>query len=126
MIEPSRQVTRARAAMADPGAQALAVLAVLAVGGFVLLALGWQGTDGVTFVPFQTPWLVSAGVGGLAMLGMALGAASIHLGRRDDAAHRARVEALVREAAELAERMGTTRGRGYSDTTGTRTGSRGS
>ena len=36
-------------------------------------------------------------------LGMALGAWSIHEGRRRDAEHRAVMEDLVREAAELAE-----------------------
>jgi hypothetical protein len=46
---------------------------------------------------------------GLALLGMALGAWSIHLGRRDDAEHRAQVDDLVREAAVLAEDLRTGR-----------------
>lgn len=90
-------------AFSDPGAQALLVLAALAAAGFVMLGLAWRGAARTPYVPLQLPWLVSGGVVGLALLGMALGGWSIHLGRRQDAAHRAAAEDLVREAAELAE-----------------------
>jgi hypothetical protein len=99
------------AALRDPGIQAAVVLGLLAVAGFVMLALGWRGGARTPYVPLQLPWLVSGGFAGLALLGMALGAWSIHLGRRADAAHRASVEDLVREAAELAEGLRTGRRR---------------
>jgi hypothetical protein len=87
----------------DPGIQAIVVLFLLAVAGFVMLALAWRGGARTPYVPLQLPWMVSGGMAGLALLGMALGAWSIHLGRRDDAEHRAQVDDLVREAAVLAE-----------------------
>jgi amino acid transporter len=90
-------------AMRDPGVQALVVLALLALAGFVMLGLAWHGAARTIYVPLQSPWLVSGGVAGLALLGMALGAWSIHEGRRRDAEHRAVMEDIVREAAELAE-----------------------
>jgi hypothetical protein len=97
------------AALRDPGVQAFVVLALLAVAGFVMLALGWRGGARTVYVPLQIPWLVSGGIAGLGLLGMALGAWSIHLGRRSDAAHRAGVEDMVREVATLAEDLRTGR-----------------
>ena len=90
-------------ALRDPGVQAMVVLALLAAAGFVMLALAWRGAARTIYVPLQSPWVLSGGVAGLALLGMALGAWSVHEGRRRDAEHRAVMEELVREAAELAE-----------------------
>lgn len=90
-------------ALHDPGIQAMVVLALLAVAGFVMLTLAWRGAARTIYVPLQSPWVLSGGVAGLALVGMALGAWSIHEGRRRDAEHRAVMEDLVREAAELAE-----------------------
>ena len=95
--------TTLRRGLADPFAQALAVLGVLAAAGFLMLVLAWRGAAKTTFVPLQSPWLLSGGLAGLALIGMSLGAWSIHAGRRDDAGHRAEMEDLVRAAAELAE-----------------------
>jgi hypothetical protein len=107
--DPSRRVTITVpawvAALRDPGVQVLFVMAALAVGGFVLLALGWRGVARTVYVPFQLPWVVSSSLAGLGVLGFALGAWSIHLGRRQDAAHRAVAELLARDAVELAERF---------------------
>ena len=97
------RVPSAPESLRDPGVQAIVVLALLAVAGFVMLALAWRGAARTTYVPLQSPWVLSGGVAGLALLGMALGAWSIHEGRRQDAEHRADMEDLVREAAELAE-----------------------
>jgi hypothetical protein len=93
----------------DPGVQALAVLALLAVAGFVILGLAWRGVARTVYVPLQVPWVVSGSFAGLAVLGMAYGAISIHLGRREDAVHRSEVEDLVRSAATLAEELRTGR-----------------
>lgn len=91
------------ARLRDPGVRATAVLVGLAAVGFVMFGLAWRGTARTVYVPLQMPWLVSGAFMALALLGFALGAWSIHLSRRDNAAHRAAFEDFVRETAELAE-----------------------
>ena len=98
-------VPRWVAALQDPGIQAVLVLAGMVVGAFVMLSLAWRGGARTMYVPLQLPWLLSGGLAGLAVLGMALGAWSIHLGRRQDAVHRAATEDLVRTAVEMAEEL---------------------
>jgi len=93
----------------DPGTAAVIVLLLLAVAGFVMLALAWRGAARTIYVPLQMPWVLSGGFAGLALIGLAYGAISIHLGRRQDAVHRAEVEDLVRTAATLAEELRTGR-----------------
>jgi hypothetical protein len=96
------------AALRDPGVQVVGVLVVLGLVAFALMAWGWRGVARTPYVPFQLPWMVSASVVGIGLLGFALGAWSIHLGRRQDAAHRFVTERLVRDAAELADRAART------------------
>jgi hypothetical protein len=91
--------------MRDAGVRAIVVLAAVVVAGFVLFAIAWHGAAATVFVPLQLPWLVSGGLAGLAVIGMAGGGLSIHLGRRQDAAHRDAVETLVRDAIELCEQL---------------------
>lgn len=100
-------VPRWMAALHDPGIQSVLVLVGLAVAAFVMFALAWRGGARTPYVPLQMPWLVSGGLAGLGLLGMALGAWSIHLGRRQDAVHRLAADDLVREAVELAEDVRT-------------------
>ena len=106
--EPGRvivSVPRWVGSLMDPGMQAFIVLGGLVIAGFVMLALAWRGAAATIYVPLQIPWVVSGSLAGLALTGMGLGAWSIHLGRRQDAAHRDAVETLVRDAVELAERV---------------------
>ena len=107
--DPSRRVTITVpawvASLADPGIQVVGVLALLALTAFGMFAWGWRGVARTLYVPFQLPWMISASVAGLGLLGFSLGAWSIHLGRRQDAAHREITEDVVRDAAELADRV---------------------
>src|SRR5439155_961274 len=82
---------------------------VVALAGFGLIGYSWAKVAGLVDVWRQMPYLVSAGFAGLALIGLAYGAISIHLGRRQDAVHRAEVEELVRTAATLAEELRTGR-----------------
>jgi len=85
--------------------RAFVVLGAFIVAGFVTLGLAWRGAAATVYVPLQLPWFVSGSLAGLAVIGMALGGWSVHLGRRQDAEHRDEVEALVRDAVELTERV---------------------
>jgi hypothetical protein len=111
--DPSRKVTISVpawvAALRDPGIQVVLVLLGIALAGVAMLVLGWRGAARTIYVPFQVPWIVSSSLAGLGVIGFALGAWSIHLGRRQDAANRALVEQLTRDAAELAEDLRTGR-----------------
>ena len=97
------------ARLRDPGIQAIIVLVLLGITGFVMLALGWRGAARTVYVPLQLPWFMSAGFAGLGLLGLALGAWSIHLSRRDDAVHRAEMDEFVRTGATLFEELRTGR-----------------
>jgi len=90
-------------ALRDPGIRAGLVLCATVIAGFVLFVLSWRGVARTIYVPFQLPWIVSAGVVGLAVIGGSFGALSIHLGRRADATHRAAVDDIVRTAIALTD-----------------------
>jgi hypothetical protein len=90
-------------ALRDPGVRSALALLAAALAGFVLFAFAWRGVARTIYVPFQMPWVLSAGVAGLALIGGSLGLLSVHIGRRADAAHRAAVEDVVRTAVELAD-----------------------
>ncbi len=97
-------MSRLPAWLADASLRAAAGLALLVVAGFVVLGLAWHGAARTPYVPLETPWLISGGIGGLALVGMGLGAMSIHLSRRERAQQRAAVEQLISVAAELMAR----------------------
>lgn len=105
------QMPRPRLAeqLRDPWVQSIVVLVLLAIAGFVMLGLAWRGAARTIYVPLQMPWVVSGGLAGLGLIGLAYGALSIHLARRRDAIHRAHVDDLVRSAATLAEELRTGR-----------------
>jgi hypothetical protein len=104
---PSREPREPRewlAALREPFAQAVIALVLLAAGGVVSLYLAWRGAARVYgFVAPQMPWLMSGGLGGLAVLGMALAAWSIHLSRRADAEAKVELQAVTRGFVELCE-----------------------
>lgn len=93
------------AGLRDSGIRAVCWLLASCLGGFLIMALGWKGGAAQAFVPLQMPWLMSGGLIGLAVVGTSLAALSIHVGRRDAARHRGAVEDVVRDIAELAERL---------------------
>ena len=90
-------------ALRAPGVRSAGVLIALAVVAFVLFGLARRGGARTVYVPLQMPWLLSGGFMALALLGLALGAWSIHLSRRDNATDRAEFDDFVHGLAELAE-----------------------
>jgi hypothetical protein len=107
----SALVRAVRDGLRDPGVRAGVVLVAVVALGFALLGFGWRGVARTPYVPFQVPWLLSAGVVGIALIGTALGALTIHVGRREAAAARAVTDEIVRTAIELADDVRTGRRR---------------
>jgi hypothetical protein len=91
--------------LADPVAPSLLLFAGLVVSGFVAIGLGWRVAARTLFVPFQTPALVSGGLGGLALVVLGTCFASTQVSRRLAAAERAETEAVLDEAAALVEAL---------------------
>jgi hypothetical protein len=74
------------------------------------MCLAWRGAARVYgYVAPQMPWLMSGGLGGLAVLGVALGAWSIHLSRRSDAEAHLELTRVNRELIALCEDLRTGR-----------------
>jgi hypothetical protein len=89
----------------DPLAPSLALFSCLVLAGFAAIALGWRVAARTLVVPFQVPALVSGGMGGLALIALGAGLASIQVGRRLAAEERAETEDLLDEAAALVDAM---------------------
>lgn len=81
--------------------RAVPVLAALVVVGFGVFGWSWHAASHAKYVPLQAPWVISGGLGGLALIGLAVASWQIYLARRDDAEHRAEWDAFIREASEV-------------------------
>jgi hypothetical protein len=101
---------RTPAWLRDPVAPSLLLFAAVVVGGFVAIGIGWKVAARTLFVPFQTPALVSGGMGGLALVLVGAGLANVQAGRRLAAGERAETEALLDEASALVEAVKAKRG----------------
>lgn len=91
--------------LADPVAPSLLLFGGLVLAGFVAIGLGWRVAARTLFVPFQTPALVSGGLGGLGLVVLGAALASTQSSRRMAAVERAETEAVLDEAAALVEAL---------------------
>ena len=89
----------------DPLAPSLLLFGGIVLTGFVAIAIGWKVAARTLIVPFQVPAMVSGGLGGLALIILGAGLASIQVGRRLAAEERAETEDLLDEAASLMDAM---------------------
>jgi hypothetical protein len=94
----------------DPVTPSLLLFGGVALGGFVAIGIGWKVAARTLFVPFQTPALVSGGMGGLALVLIGTGLVNVQAGRRLAAGERAETEALLDEASALVEAVKAKRG----------------
>ncbi|HEX3900586.1 MAG TPA: hypothetical protein VHW74_15615 [Mycobacteriales bacterium] len=86
--------------------RAVAVLAAIFVVGFVAFGWAWHGARHATYVPLQAPWVISGGLGAIALVGLAIAAWHIDLARRDDIKHRSDWDDFTQDLSEaLAERQ---------------------
>jgi hypothetical protein len=102
MSDPNReQVTltlpRWVASLLDPGVRATVILGALVLGGFALMAAGYYGADHTRDIAQELPWVVSSGIGGLGLAGMAAAALSAHLSRREEAEQTHELATFARE-----------------------------
>lgn len=67
----------------------------LLVGGFLLIALGWNGAAGLDYIQGQLPFLISGGVAGIGLIVGGTALALIHEQRRHTALLLARLDALT-------------------------------
>jgi hypothetical protein len=79
----------------------LVVLAVLAAAGLIGVAVAWKGAAATLVVALQLPYITSGAVGGLTLLGFALGLVLVQVRRREEAERRAELNRLVRAAAAV-------------------------
>ena len=87
--------------MRDPFVASLMVLGVLVLTAFVGLGVAWKGAAATLVVALQLPYIVSGALGGLALLGFALGLVLIQARRREEAVRRAEFDRVVRAAADV-------------------------
>jgi hypothetical protein len=85
----------------DPFVLVIGVIAALVVAGLIGLGVAWRGLANELDVSVQLPYAVSGALGGLALLGFALGVGSIQASRRAAAQERAEFDRVVTAAAEL-------------------------
>ncbi len=85
----------------DPRVSITLVLAAVVVGGFLLLSQGWRGAAATLFVPYQVPYLVSAAVTGIALVGVGLTLLRVHLDRIEAAQERQATAALQRQVLRM-------------------------
>jgi len=90
-----------RAALRDPYTVSVTVLVVLAAAGLAGIIIGWRGAAASLVVSVQLPYIVSGVIGGVALLGFALGLLIIQVRRRREALERAEFDRVVRTAADL-------------------------
>jgi hypothetical protein len=77
------------------------ILSVLALAGLISVIVAWRSVADVLAVSIQLPYAVSGALGGLALLGFALGLISIQAARRAEANEREQYGRLVTASADL-------------------------
>jgi hypothetical protein len=83
----------------------------IAVLGFVLLLIAWGQVAGETQVSLQLPYLVSAGLTGLALVMVGLTVVTLAAEQRDAKARDRQMDQLVSILDELKSTLGETQGR---------------
>jgi len=85
----------------DPFTASMVLLTALVVFGLVTVWVAWSGVVGSLVVAIQLPYLVSGAIGGVALVGFALGLIAIQATRRTEARERIEMARFSRAAADL-------------------------
>jgi NhaP-type Na+/H+ or K+/H+ antiporter len=78
-------------------------LTAIAAASIVMLVAAWHGARAESEAALQLPWLVSGGLGGIAVLGASLALLNVHLERRRMASDRVNLERVISETRTLVE-----------------------
>jgi hypothetical protein len=108
---PARDAVPARPRLSflEPSSMVPTYVGIVVVAvGFALIAIGWAKVAALTNVALQLPYLVSAGITGLALVMCGLIIVNV-AAKRQDAAERARqMQQLTGVLAELKDALGAT------------------
>jgi hypothetical protein len=85
----------------DPFLVSVLLLVVLGLAGFAAFGLAWKGTADIVAVDEQVGYLVSGGLGGLALVTLSLGLLTVQHRRRLEARQRAEFQRVLRAASAL-------------------------
>jgi hypothetical protein len=83
----------------DPFSRSMVFAAALVVGGLVGIGLGWRGVARSVLVPEQLSFLVSGGLGGLALVITGSGIAMVQCSRYWSARERRNLDSVLASAA---------------------------
>lgn len=85
--------------------RAFGVLGVIFVVGFVALGWSWHGAKHARYVPLQAPWVLSGGIAGISLIGLAIVSWHIFVARRDDEIERREWDRFVSDLIDVGETM---------------------
>lgn len=92
--------------MRGPAKLASYIGLLMVVGGFVLIAVAWNGTAEVDALAAQFPYLLSGGVAGLGLIGGGLGVLFVQAQREIDAVEAAQTERVIQGLRQTATALG--------------------
>ena len=92
--------------LTDPFARSMLFAAVLVAGGLVAIGLGWRGVARSVLLPEQLAFLVSGGIGGLALVFTGSAVAAVQSSRYWSARERRNLDAVIASGARALETQG--------------------
>jgi hypothetical protein len=102
---------RLREIAGDPFRRSIVISIALILAGFVAIGLAWRGAARSLIVAEQLPFLVSGGVGGLALIAAGAGMLAVQSSRYWNARERKQLDRLIAHASagDVQERSSTSR-----------------
>jgi hypothetical protein len=92
---------RARRLAGDSFARSIVISIALIAAGFVAIGLAWRGVARSVLVPEQLSFLVSGGIGGLALILAGAGTLAVQSSRYWNARERRQLDRLIARASAL-------------------------
>lgn len=96
-----RSGSQVRRSLRDAFTRSIVLALGLIAGGFVAIGLGWKGAAGSLVVAEQLPYLLSGGVGGLALIVTGAGILTVQANRYWNARERARLDLVLARAMDV-------------------------